>query len=269
MITKNSQKKLISLIVPAYNQEKTIEKDIWRIKSVMDQLRCDYEIIVVVDGIIDRTFKNAKRIKDQKIVITGYKKNYGKGHALRYGMARSKGNIIAFIDAGMDLNPNGLSMLLEHFEWYQADIVVGSKWHPVSKVNYPLNRKILSLGYGFFVKVLFGLNVSDTQLGMKFFKREVLEKVLPRLLVKKYAIDVELLAVSDHLGFKRIFEAPIELDWSDVDSSVSKNLLPTIWHIFWDTLAVFYRLKIKRYYDDSSKRKWVFDPELNFRVNVG
>src|SRR5258706_4143323 len=101
---------LISLIIPAYRQEKTIENDLLRIKTVMDQVRYNYEIIVVVDGIIDNTFQQAKKVKSQKILITGYKNNHGKGYAVRFGMARSKGNIIAFIDSGMDINTNGLSM---------------------------------------------------------------------------------------------------------------------------------------------------------------
>lgn len=262
------EKTFLSVIIPIFRQEETVQDNLTRIKLVLDQLRYEYEIIAVVDGFTDKSFENAKKVESQKIQVVGYKHNRGKGHALRFGMARAKGTIIAFIDAGTDLNPNGLSMLLEHFTWYGADIIVGSKWHPVSKVHYPIYRKILSLGYGFFVKLLFGLRVKDTQLGMKLFKRNVLEKVLPRLLVKRYAIDIELLAVADRLGFKRIYEAPIELDWTTVDSNISKNLLGNIWNMFWDTLAVFYRLRIRKYYDDLSKRNWVYDPELHLKVNV-
>lgn len=267
-LSKKAKKPVISVIIPAFKQEKTIESNLLHIKGILDQLRYLYEMIVVVDGYVDKTLENAKKIRSANIILVGYPANHGKGHALRFGMARAKGSVIAFIDSGTDLNPNGLSMLLNYFEWYDADIVVGSKWHPVSKVNYPFWRKILSLGYGILVKFFFGLNVTDTQLGMKLFRREVLEKVLPRLLVKKYAIDIEILAVADRLGFKRIFEAPIELDWKDVDSSISRNLPSSIWNMFWDTLAVFYRLKILRYYDDSSRRKWKYDPELNFRINI-
>lgn len=265
---KKAKKSLLSLIIPTYKQEKTIKKDLIRIKRVMDQLRYNYEIIVVVDGEIDNTLKSAKSIRSPKIKIVGYKNNHGKGHAVRYGMAKAKGDIVAFIDAGMDLNPNGISMLLEHFEWYGADIVVGSKWHPVSKVTYPLWRKIISVGYGSMVKIMFGLRVKDTQLGMKFFKREVLEKVLPRLLVKKYAFDIEILAVADRLGFKRIYEAPIELNWNDLNSSISKNLTKSIWNMFVDTLAVFYRLKILKYYDDENKKNWKYKSKINFKTNL-
>lgn len=264
----DAKRRLISVIIPAFKQEETIAEDLLRIKQILNQLRYPYEIIVVVDGYVDRTLQNAQEIKSSKILLIGYPANRGKGYALRFGMAKAKGDVIAFIDSGMDLNPNGLSLMFEYFEWYDADIIVGSKWHHLSKVNYPWWRTILSLGYGLLVKILFGLGVRDTQLGMKCFRRSVLEKVLPRLLVKTYAIDIELLAVSDRLGFKRIYEAPIELDWNDVGSDISKNLLTSIWNMFWDTLSVFYRLKILRYYDDYSKRKWKFDQELNFRINV-
>ncbi len=108
-------------------------------------------------------------------------------------------------------------------------------------------------------------------MGMKFFRREVLEKVLPRLLVKRFAFDVEMLAVANDLGYKRIFEAPIDvtLGFGGASTITSQRFLRTVIAMFLDTLAVFYRLKILRYYSDENKRKCRFDPELNFRINVG
>ncbi len=260
---------IISVIIPAYKQDKTIQKDLLRIKTVMDQMRYDYEIIVVVDGFSDDTYQEAKKVASPRVIVIGYQHNHGKGHAVRFGMAKAKGNVIAFIDSGMDINPNGLSMLLEHFEWYNADIVVGSKLHPVSKVDYPFQRRVLSLGYRLLVKILFGLHIADTQVGLKLFKRRVLEDVLPRLLVKKYAFDIEILAVAHNLGYKRIYEAPIELNFDSSQSVISKTLWQVVFPMFLDTLAVFYRLKIRRYYDTGNKREWRFDPELNFKVNIG
>lgn len=261
--------KLISIIIPCYQQEKTVAANLKKVETTLKNVGYDYEIIAVVDGRVDKTFEKAKKIKSAKIKVVGYQKNHGKGYALRYGMARSKGEIIGFIDAGQDLNPTGLRMLMAHFEWYNADIIVGSKWHSVSKVTYPWRRKILSRGYGLLVKILFGLKIKDTQLGMKFFRRKVLEDVLPRLLVKKYAIDIEMLAVAQRLGHQRIYEAPVELNWQQIESHIANNLWGTSWEMFIDTLAVFYRLKILKYYDDASKQKWRFDKELNFRINIG
>lgn len=265
--------KLISIIVPCYRQEKTISTDLRRIKGVVDQLRYPAEIICVVDGKDDKTFEKALSFakKHANVLAIGYETNKGKGYAVRYGMSQSKGDIVGFIDSGMDLNPNGVAMLLEHFEWYNADIIVGSKRHPVSKISYPWQRKILSMGYQFLVYILFGLRVRDTQVGMKFFKRKTLEKVFPRLLVKRFAFDVEILAVSNYLGFGRIFEAPIDIDlrFGGTSTITSQKFLRTVLAMLMDTLAVFYRLKILRYYSDKNQRKWRFDPELNFRVNIG
>ena len=88
-------------------------------------------------------------------------------------MNKAKGDLISFLDAGMDISPKGIMMLMAHMDWYNADIIVGSKRHPVSQVNYPILRRILSNGYQFGVKILFGLHLTDTQSGIKIFKREV------------------------------------------------------------------------------------------------
>lgn len=260
---------LLSLIVPVYRQEKTIAKNLRHILSELELLGSPYEVIVVIDGGSDRSLEEANKIHSPHSLVVGYKSNHGKGYAVRYGMAHCRGNIIGFLDAGGDIHADGLAMMLAHYRWYNADIIVGSKRHSASKVNYPKERKLLSLGYQLLVRLLFGLRIRDTQVGMKLYRREVLEDVLPRLLVKHFAFDIEILAVSNHLGYTRIFEAPVELDLTGVSSITNKNFLLVALHTLWDTIAVFYRLRILHYYDTLNKRKWRFDPELNFRVNIG
>jgi len=263
-----NKKNLLSVIIPAYKQERTIEKDLQDIENVLKKIRHDYELICVIDGRVDRTYERAKKVKSDKLKVVGYKNNHGKGYAIRYGMVRSRGDLIAFIDAGMDLNPIGLSMLLEHMVWYDSDVIVGSIRHSASKVYaYPLKRRIYSRGYHLLTRLLFGLRITDSQRGLKIFKREVLERVLPRLLVKKYAFDIEMLSVAYRLGFKKIHDGPVELDASKYKYSAIK--FGTVWTMLLDTLAVFYRLKILRYYDDHNKRKWSYDPDLDFKVNIG
>ncbi len=260
---------LVSVIVPAYLKEQTIVEDLSRIKEVLEGLHLDYEIIVVADGTADRTFEKALNLASEKIKVFGYPgKNRGKGYALRFGAAKAQGKVIVFLDSGMEINPAGISMLLEHMRWYKAEVVVGSKRHPVSKVNYPLQRKITSFAYQILVLLLFGLKVKDTQTGLKVFKAEVLEKVLPRLLIKTYAVDIEILAVAHHLGFRRIYEAPVDVSYNFTDLTHAASLRH-IWKMLWDTLAVFYRLRLRRYYDDGNQREWVYDPELQMKVNVG
>ncbi len=254
---------LLSVVIPAYKAEKIINRTLSRVKETLDQTRYAYEIICVVDGDIDGTFKKAKRFSfnfPDKVRVFGFKKNRGKGNAVRFGMSRAKGDVVGFIDAGIELDPNGISMLLEHFEWYGADIIIGSKRHPASKVVYPWQRKIISFGYQMIVKVLFGLNVRDTQVGMKFFRSGVVKKLLPRLLVKAFAFDIEMLAVANYMGYKRIYEAPVELKMkfdSGVSTIASSGFLKTALSMLWDTLAVFYRLKILHFYDYSNRKNWL------------
>ncbi len=250
-------KTLLSIVVPAYKQEKTIKTDLENIISVLDEglpANYDYEIICVVDGRLDKTEAEAKKVSSKKLSIKSYEKNQGKGHAVRTGMKYAKGELVSFLDAGMDISPKGIMMLMAHMEWYKADVVVGSKRHPVSRVNYPFKRKLYSIGYHLLIRVLFKLPLNDTQSGIKIFKRKVVEAILPRLLVKDYAMDIEMLAVSKYLGFNRIYEAPIEVTFNKNTSAISWK---TVYKMLWDSLAVFYRLRIRRYYDDKNKKNWL------------
>jgi len=243
--------KLLSIIIPAFKQQRTITKDLLNIKAVLDKIRYDYEVIIVADG-CEKTYLQAKKASSSKIKIYKLKQNQGKGNTIRFGMKKAKGDYIAFLDAGMEINPNGLSMLLEHLEWYNADIIVGSKRHLASIVNYPLERKILSLSYYWLVKLLFGIKVKDTQAGIKIFKRKVLERVLPVLLIKSYAFDIEIISVAKRFGFTKIYEAPIKTKYS-FESLTNAATLKNIWKILIDTAAVFYRLRILKYYDRNQK----------------
>jgi glycosyltransferase involved in cell wall biosynthesis len=251
-MTKNSQH-FVSLIIPVYRQEKIIVKNIKTIKEVLDNIRYDYEIIPVIDGMIDQSFEKLKEAKIPKVNCIAYRHNQGKSFAIRLGMNQAKGDYVMFMDSGMEINPNSISMLLEHMEWYEADIIVGSKRHPASYVNYAFTRMILSYAYYYFVKLLFGIKVRDTQAGIKIFKKSVLEKILPRLVEKRFAGDLEILVVAKQLGYKRIFEAPIRLDYLIADIS-SAATLSAIRGIFIDTLAIFYRAYILRYYKKPHKK---------------
>jgi len=249
--------KLISLVVPAYKQEKTIIKDLQNLDKVLKTLPYKYEIVVVVDGFVDKTFTiiKAQSSKFTNIRLFGYEKNRGKGSAIKYGVEKANGDVIGFLDAGMDIDPSEISLMLDLMDWNKADIVVGSKLHPESKVNYPFWRKILSWGYRTITHILFGFSVRDTQVGFKIFKRQVAKEVFAKIIVKRFAFDIEVLTVAYKLGFTRIYEAPIKLNFSKANSITSGNFWKTIFLMLWDTLAVFYRLKIIHYYDKTVSYK--------------
>ena len=161
---KYTENTLVSIIVPIYKQQKTIQQDLKNIDDALSKTRWKYEIIGVIDGFVDSSYELAKKVESKTIKIFGYEENKGKGYAVRYGMARSSGEIVAFIDSGMDINPNGISLILEHMEWYDADIMVGSKRHSASKVTYPFIRKIFSFIYQTLIRILIKVLLSNYRL---------------------------------------------------------------------------------------------------------
>lgn len=247
----------ISIVIPSFKQEKTIREDIENLKRSLIELPMNYEIVVVIDGNMDKTYEAIKDLKSKNIKIYMYEKNEGKGFAVKYGIRKASGDVIGFIDAGMDISPASISMLINHMIWYDADVIVGSKLHPVSQVEYPITRRILSWGWRTLTHLLFGFKIRDTQVGLKIFKKRVAKDVFPRLLVKKFAFDVEMLAVTYTLGYKRIYEAPIRLNFKNISSITSIGLWKVIFFMILDTLAIFYRLKIIQYYRKSNRKNWI------------
>lgn len=235
--------------MPAYKQENRILENIRTLDRVLSLLPYKYELIVVVDGFLDKTYEKAKSLANKNIKILGYEKNRGKGYAVKYGMLAAKGDVAGFIDSGMDIDPASISLLLDLMEFHDVDIVIGSKLHPESEVKYPFVRRILSWGYRTLTHYLFGLDVKDTQVGLKFFRKRVVKQVFPKVLVKRFAFDIEVLAVAKARGYGRIFEGPVKLDFTGVSSITSTSFWRISLHMLWDTLAVFYRLKILHYYD--------------------
>ncbi|KKQ95752.1 MAG: Glycosyltransferase, group 2 family protein [Candidatus Woesebacteria bacterium GW2011_GWB1_43_14] len=247
MPTKNL--KTLSVIIPAYKEAKTIRRDLNNIERTLKgglSGNFHYEIICIVDGEVDDTCREAKKVSSPSVKIYSYKINRGKGYAVRFGMKKAKGELISFLDAGRDIKPAGIMMLLAHMEWYGADVIVGSKRHPVSKLNYPWFRQILSIGYQVGIRILFNLNLRDTQSGIKIYKRKVIKKILPKLKVDRFAMDIEMLALARHYGFKRIYEAPIEVNFNKASKiqylPITNPNSPV--RMAWDTLIVFWELKV-------------------------
>jgi cellulose synthase/poly-beta-1,6-N-acetylglucosamine synthase-like glycosyltransferase len=171
--------------------------------------------------------------------------NRGKGEALRQGFYKATGKLIFFLDADMDIPPEQIGVLLSTMELDHADVVIGSKLHPQSRVDYPIYRRIISLIYFTITRILFGLPVRDTQTGLKVFRREVLEMCMPRMLVKSFAYDLELLAMAHHFGF-HVTEAPVIIEYRPKYGNIPVRVFKTTAN---DTLAIFYRLHILNYYD--------------------
>jgi len=236
-----------SVVIPVYNEAERIEENLEEVKRTFDEFGCSYEIIVVDDGSLDGSYKLIKDLENKfpQLVVKKNPCNFGKGRALKKAFKYTKGDWIVWLDADLDLHPFQIKTFYDILILSEADVVIGSKFHPNSQVKYPLHRKIISLGDYFLIRFLFALPCRDTQTGIKLFKREVLEKVFPRILVKKFAFDLEVLVNAHHLGFK-ISEAPVCLN---SQRKFSRIKLKDILNTFWDTLAVWYRMYILKYYD--------------------
>jgi glycosyltransferase involved in cell wall biosynthesis len=233
----------LSIIMPMFNSD-NIETNLLETKKALEKVTENYEIILVNDGSTNGCFENACKFEDKEIKVFGYKNNCGKGYAIKYGFQFVKGDYVAFVDCGRDLDPRQLKDFIKIMEEEKADIVIGSKRHPESKVNYPLIRKFMSRTYQLINKVFFGLKIKDTQVGIKLFRRNVLEKIMPKIAIKRFAFDLELLVLANKYRFK-IVEAPIIMRYK-FKSTINALAVLTM---LWDTAAIFYRFKIMKYYD--------------------
>lgn len=239
----------ISVVMPAYNEAHHIVNNL--IETVETLYRCgfDFEVILVDDGSPDKTYLEAAKLltaHPTTVRVVHYAQNQGKGNALICGVMHARGHYVAFLDADMDLHPSQLTTFVGIMEATDADAVIGSKFHPASDVVYPPVRRIYSGIYYMLTRMFFGLPIRDTQTGLKLFRAELLHQVLPRLTVKRYAFDVELLANAHRMGF-RLVDAPVTLSFQRITNRVK---LKDAFSVLWDTLAVFYRMHILRYYDD-------------------
>ncbi len=236
--------KTISIIIPAYNEAKTIAATLAAIDLTLQEANMDYEIIVVNDGSMDATdaiIKDYSR-KNEKIKIIGYEKNQGKGYAIKYGISHAKGELIAFMDADLDIDPSYLLIFLKALEERSADAVIGSKRQKGSIDKYRPKRKIFSRTYTFILNILFKLPVDDTQTGMKLFKSKPLKEVIHKLTINKFAFDLELILLLSKAGYK-IVEERVTINPSRQKGRIRvKDAII----VLLDTIRIFFRLHFKK-----------------------
>jgi glycosyltransferase involved in cell wall biosynthesis len=239
----------ISVVMPAYNEAEHIVQNLLATVEALAATGDDFEVIVVDDGSLDKTYLEAAKLLSshpERVRVVHYQVNQGKGNALMWGTRFARGQYVAFLDADMDLHPSQLTVFFEIMRVEHADAVIGSKRHPLSKVEYPRRRRIYSAVYYGLVKLFFGLPVKDTQTGIKLFRHELLDRVFPRVLAKRFAFDIEVLANAHRMGYK-IVDAPVELEFKR--GTFARICIKDVFNIMRDTAAIFYRMHILRYYD--------------------
>ena len=238
----------VSIVMPAFNESVHIGANLRETVATFEEFGADFEVILVDDGSHDGTYLHALRVlvdHPERVRILRYQINQGKGAALAVGAMAAKGEYVVFLDADMDLHPAQLPKFFEIIEATGADAVIGSKRHPDSRIEYPPLRKVYSAGYYTLVRTLFGLPLRDTQTGLKLFRADLLRDVVPRVLAKRFAFDIEVLAIAHNRGY-RIVDAPVVLNFTRKYGRINYR---EIYKIFLDTLAIFYRLRLLHYYD--------------------
>lgn len=237
-----------SVIMPAYNEGTHIFDNLLRVcKSIKNN---HYEIIVIDDGSSDNTFAESKRAAKffKNIKPFRSRHNQGKGASLFYGFQKSKGELIAFLDADLEIVPEYLKKFLIALKKNKADVVAGVK-DPITN-RFPILRRFASALYRYTVNFLFGLNITDTQTGIKLFKREVLEESIPRLKVSRFAFDLELLVAASRFGYK-IIEYPVEVTYQR-KGKLGRMKLNHFLNSLTDTLTIYFRASFWRWLEPSA-----------------
>ena len=250
-----------TLVVPFYNPGSRFGGHIKDVIRVLDSTGISYEVLAVSDGSTDNSEEQLASILSDYLTLVRLDKNSGKGAALRAGLARGRGKYLGFIDGDGDLAADVLLVLIDIMEREQPDIIFGSKRHPASDVVYPPLRRLYSWSYQQLNRLLFRLPIRDTQTGVKVVRRDVLAAVLPRMVEKRFAFDLELFVVARQQGFRHFVEMPVHIG-QRFGSTVS---LRSVRNMLVDTLAIFYRLKILHFYERDLRAK----PEVAMMTTGG
>jgi glycosyltransferase involved in cell wall biosynthesis/O-antigen/teichoic acid export membrane protein len=232
----------LSLVIPFYNPGPRLAGHVRAVVAALSAERVSFEVIAVSDGSTDGSPSTISGIEQVRIVDLGV--NQGKGTALRVGLAQGRGRYLGFIDGDGDIPARQLSPYLAAIMAADPDVVFGSKIHPDSDVIYPPVRRLYSWGYRQLTRLLFRLPARDTQTGIKLIRRETLAAVLPKMLEKRFAFDLELLVVARRMGYQHFLELPVQIGERFTSTISSK----AVWRTLLDTLAICYRLKVARHY---------------------
>jgi len=237
----------LSVIIPAYNEEKRLPKTLAEIDRYLSKQFYEYEIIVVNDGSKDKTAEIVRNlipiIKNLRLIDN--KENNGKGYVVRQGMLEARGEFRLFTDADNSTSINQIEKIWPEFEGGQ-DVVIGSRDIKGAVLDPPqpwIRQIILGEGFKLFRKIIIGLwKIEDTQCGFKCFTKKATENIFPKCKINRFAFDPEILVIAKKLGYK-IKEIPVY--WkNDPESKVKfKSILKMAIDLFkikWNSIKGVY-----------------------------
>ena len=233
------KKTRISVVAPCYNEENNIRKNIKIINDFLSSRFDDYEIIVVNDGSRDDTSRELAGLRRELgISIIDIQDNQGKGKAVKVGILASGNDyeVVMFLDSDLGIPIEELDKFIPELE-NGYDIVIASRFVPGFKVIRPVQsyRRIMEKCFR-LIRMLITNNwdIKDTQCGFKVFRREAAMKIFPKLTVKRFAFDAELIFVAAKHRY-RIKELPIHLQ---NPPSRSLRLFRDPMNMTWDLLRI-------------------------------
>jgi dolichyl-phosphate beta-glucosyltransferase len=203
---------MISIVIPAYNEEKRIRGSLSETCAYLNNSGIYYEIIVVDDGSSDGTSRIVESMvtDSPKVTLVRYEKNKGKGHALRTGVLVTKGDFVLVMDADLSTPMEELQKLMPYLFDGGFDIAIGSRALALSDIikKQPWWRQGMGKMFNQIVKMLVIGDFEDTQCGFKLFTGDVARELFGEAKIDRFAYDVEILARAKRKGF-RMKEVPI------------------------------------------------------------
>jgi glycosyltransferase involved in cell wall biosynthesis len=167
-----------------------------------------------------------KAIPDCEVLLTYGGR--GKGCALKEGSMQAQGEYIAWLDADLQISPIRLNSFLKVMEIYDAEAVIGNKRNDYSVIHYSFLRHVISNGYNFLIRILFGISLRDTQCGIKLFRADTLKSILPKVESCGFAFDLEVLCLlrdNKHI----VMDSPIVVNMKiGAGSATAGNILNTL-----------------------------------------
>lgn len=210
----------LSVVIPAYNEEKRIEKTLKKVKEYLGRQKYQWEVIVVSDGSKDETARvvteTISRWSNFRLIDN--KVNQGKGGVVKQGMLEARGEWRLFMDADNSTDVSEVEKLWPFTEKERYEIVIGSRYLDKSsiKIKQPLLRRLTSRIGNFLVRTQLGINMVDTQCGFKLFSAKASEDIFPKQTILRWGFDMEILAIAIKKGYK-IKEVPVA--WYDAEGS--------------------------------------------------
>lgn len=238
----------LSVIIPAYNEERRLPGTCRRVGEYLQQVGYPYEVILVDDGSTDATPLFVRAIAAEVPAFRGVflSPNQGKGAAVRAGMLAARGEHLLFSDSDLSTPIEEVQRLASALEERQAGVAIASRRLAGANlvVPQPLHRRMMGTGFSLLTRGVALPGLYDTQCGFKLFTRPAAEAIFPRLTIRRFAFDVEALYLARRLGYK-VVEVPVT--WQDSQESRvnplrdSARMFEDLVRIRWNDLVGRYR----------------------------